>query len=144
MTEKEREALEREEKKEYLKGVYYAKIAIARLEEEKEALRSSKLIPTLPMDDMPHGSSNLSDLSGYAADLDELERKILQERYRAIRAYKAIREEIERMPDEQERSVLTYRYLLNWKWEKICEKMNYRESQIKRIHNKAITNFEWK
>jgi DNA-directed RNA polymerase specialized sigma subunit len=45
------------------------------------------------------------------------------------------------MEDENEKDVLTYRYLRGMKWEDIAVKMGYSWRRIHYIHSKALENF---
>lgn len=131
---------ENELKKEYLRSYTPAVSAARRIEEEIERLRADKIAPVLVMDDMPH-AHNQKDLSDYAAKLDELERKLIKARYERIDLYAEIFADIERLEDETEKTVLTYRYLRRYSWEKICVEMGYQWAQMHRIHARALKNF---
>ena len=122
-------------------GYYRAKRQLERLNEELLELKWEKRYPAVIQDGMPHGSGG-GDLSGYAARMDELERKIIKARYKRIQILKEIRDHIERMEDENEKDVLVYRYIRNMKWEDIAVKMNYRRQHVLRIHGKALINFK--
>ena len=104
-------------------------------------MKWEKRYPTVIQDGMPHGAGG-GDLSGYAARMDELERKIIKARYKRIQILKEIRDHIERMEDENEKDVLVYRYVRNMKWEDIAVKMIFSWKQIHRIHSKALENFK--
>lgn len=131
---------ENESKKEYLRSYTPAVSAARRLEEEIERLRADKMASALVMDDMPHAHDQ-KDLSDYAARLDELERKLIKARYERIDLYAEIFADIERLEDETEKAVLTYRYLRRYSWEKICVEMEYQWAQVHRIHARALKNF---
>nr|DAG33722.1 MAG TPA: Protein of unknown function (DUF1492) [Caudoviricetes sp.] len=131
---------ENELRKEYLRSYIPAVNAARRLEEEIERLRADKMAPALVMDDMPHAHDQ-KDLSDYAARLDELERKLIKARYEHIDLYAEIFADIERLEDETEKTVLTYRYLRRYSWEKICVEMGYQWAQVHRIHARALKNF---
>lgn len=131
---------ENESKKEYLRSYIPAVGAARRLEEEIEQLRADKMAPALVMDDMPHAHDQ-KDLSDYAARLDELERKLIKARYERIDLYAEIFADIESLEDETEKTVLTYRYLRRYSWEKICVEMGYQWAQVHRIHARALKNF---
>ena len=92
-------------------------------------------------DGMPHGS-NQSDLSGYAAKLDQLERSLLQERRQRVAGYKEITNRIAKMKSENERDVLFYRYIKGLAWWEIAEKMGYSERHITRIHGEALAHLQ--
>ena len=115
--------------------------AAKRIEEEIERLRLDKMLPSLIMDDMPHAHDQ-KDLSDYMAKMDELEHKLIDARYGRIKLYMQIFADVEKMEDETEKAVLTYRYLRGYTWEQICVKMEYSLKQIHRIHGKALKNFK--
>lgn len=115
--------------------------AAKRIEEEIERLRLDKMLPSLIMDDMPHAHDQ-KDLSDYMAKMDELEHKLIDARYGRIKLYMQIFTDVEKMEDETEKAVLTYRYLRGYTWEQICVKMEYSWKQIHRIHGKALKNFK--
>ena len=119
----------------------YAVRAAKRIEEEIERLRLDKMLPSLIMDDMPHAHDQ-KDLSDYMAKMDELEHKLIDARYGRIKLYMQIFTDVEKMEDETEKAVLTYRYLRGYTWEQICVKMEYSWKQIHRIHGKALKNFK--
>ena len=127
-------------KKAYLQSYIPSINAAKRIEEEIEQLRLDKMMPSVIMDDMPHAHDQ-KDLSDYAAKLDELERKLIKARYERIDLYADIFADIERLEDETEKTVLTYRYLRRYSWEKICVEMGYQWAQVHRIHARALKNF---
>lgn len=132
---------ENERKKEYLDGYRKCIRQIDRLNEELAELRINKMLPSVLQDGMPH-SSNTSDLSGYAAQVDNLERKIIKARYQKVNSLKEIRDKIERLNDENEKDVLFYRYIKGMKWEEIAVKMMYTYRNVTKIHGRALKNFK--
>ena len=138
---KKKEKTENEIKKEYLLGFQKISRQLARLENELAEIRLNKYCPSCISDGMPH-ASRCSDLSSYMAKVDELEKKILKKRYNRLQKQQEIRNRIERMEDENEKDVLTYRYLRGMKWEDIAVKMNIGYRHILRIHGKALEDFK--
>lgn len=138
---KKKEKTENEIKKEYLLGFQKISRQLARLENELAEIRLNKYCPSCISDGMPR-ASGCSDLSSYIAKVDELEKKILKKRYKRLQKQQKIRTRIERMEDENEKDVLTYRYLRGMKWEDIAVKMNIGYRHILRIHGKALENFK--
>ena len=53
-----------------------------------------------------------------------------------------LNEKVNKVEDFNERMVLRYRYILNYTWEQISEKMGYSTRQVIRIHGEALKNFE--
>ena len=45
---------------------------------------------------------------------------------------------IDRLPDERQKLVLTYRYVNGWGWEEIMNVMNFEKTEIFRCHGKAL------
>lgn len=134
-------AAENETKKEYLREYRGHVRRIRRIEEEIAELRAMKESVSANIDGMPHGSGQ-SDLSGYAASLEQLERNLFLERCRRIMAYKDISVRIKNLNCESERDVLFYRYIKGLDWWEIAEKMGYSERQIHRYHGKALLHFQ--
>ena len=132
---------ENEKKKEYLRGYRNHVRRIERIESELTELRAMRASISVNNDGMPHGSGQ-SDLSGYFSELDELERKLIDERYRRIMIYKDIARRIKSLKSENEKDVMFYRYIKGLDWWEIAEKMGYSDRHITRIHGRALVHFE--
>lgn len=130
-----------EEKKQYLRRYQTAKRRVGMIQEEIEELRSSKTSPVGLGDGMPRGSGT-SDLSGYAARLDELLRELEAEKEMQMVTYREIRQQIGMVPDPTEQEILSRRYLLEQRWEKISVEMNYDYRYVLKLHGKALLHFE--
>lgn len=137
----EQQLTENEKKKEYLSEYEKAVRQMKRHEERIREMRLNKLCPAVKMDGMPH-AHNHTDLSSYAALLDQEERKYMKARYQRIKKCKEITDKIEALDDEDEKDVLMYRYIRLLKWEDICGKMGYSWKQVHRIHTRALNNFK--
>ena len=131
-----------EEKKQYLRRYQVAKRRAEMIQEEIEELRSSKTSPVGLGDGMPRGSGT-SDLSGYAARLDELMRELEAEKEMQMVTYHEIWNQVKKIPNATEQEVLTRRYLIGQSWEKIAVEMHYSYRQIIRIHGAALQHFSW-
>lgn len=131
-----------EEKKQYLRRYQAAKRRAKRIQEEIDALRSSETSPVGLGDGLPHGSGT-SDLSGYAARLDELMRELEAEREMQMVTYHEIWNQVKKISNATEQEVLTRRYLIGQSWEKIAVEMHYSYRQIIRIHGAALQHFSW-
>lgn len=137
----EKERTENELKKEFLNSYQVAKRDVIRLEQQLAELRINKLSPSCQIGDgLPH-AHNITDLSGYAARVDELESDITTARYKRIEVYEQVRDHIEAMEDEREKLLLTYRYIRGMKWEEIAVKMDLTWRHTLRIHGSALKNF---
>lgn len=133
---------ENEQKKEFLMSYRRARAAVGRLEEQLEELRLSKQGPSaINYSGMPHGT-DISDLSIYAVKLDEIEQGLIEARYERICAFQRVQNRIEAMENEQEKNLLTYRYLRGMKWEEVAVKMKYSWQHIHKIHSRALKNLK--
>lgn len=130
-----------EAKKEYLQEYERAVRQMERSEVKINEMRLNKICPSVKLDGMPHARTH-NDLSGYAALLDEEERRYIKARYERIKLCRDISDKIECMESEDEKDVLMYRYIKLMKWEDICMKMDYSLQHIHRIHKKALENFK--
>lgn len=130
-----------EEKKEYLRGYERAVRQTERINERINEMRSNRIGTGINYDGMPHAHHD-SDLSDYAAMIDKELRHYMKARYRRVMLCKEISDKIERMDNEDEKDVLTYRYIRLMKWEDICVKMNHSWQHTHRIHKRALENFK--
>lgn len=128
-------------KKEYLNR--YLKFAKREkyILEEIQRLREDKMFPSIVNDGMPKGNK-CSDLSDFAVILDEEIEKLKEERLEKARAYSEISKNIRRMENDNEREVLTLRYIKGLKWEEICVEMGYSWKHVHRIHSSSLNNFK--
>lgn len=132
---------ENEEKKEFLESYQRAKRDVIRLEEQLAELRLNKISPSVINDGMPHGT-DIGDLSDYAARVDQIERRIIVAKYKRIQIFQAVETRIEAMADEQEKELLTYRYLRGKSWEWIAVAMGYTWRHTLRLHGRSLENFK--
>lgn len=130
-----------EMKKEYLKGYERAQRQMERSELRIREMRLNRICPSVINDGMPH-TSNQADLSGYAALLDQEEKRYMRYRYQRVRKCKEITDRIEQLINEDEKDVLMYRYIRLMKWEDIAVKMEFGWQHIHRIHARALKNFK--
>lgn len=132
---------ENDSKKQELKSYQKHKRREAEILEEIQRLRMDKMFPSLAADGMPRGSSQ-SDLSNYAALIDEQIELLKEERLERAKAYTRIESAIRRMTDDDEQKVLRLRYIKNMKWEEIALEMNFSYKWTHIIHGRALRNFE--
>lgn len=129
-----------EEKKAWLRRGIDADKKIQRLSDEIEAERASYVsIKALQYGDMPHSSSGkITDLSDVLTKIEHLFDKLRDELNRQYAIKDEIRAEIERLPNESERSVLYYRYIRGESWERIMQIMHYESSWAHELRKRAI------
>ena len=141
MKKDQKDISEIERKKEYLRGYEKAVRQMERCELKIREMRLNKACPSVINDGMPH-MSNQTDLSSYAALLDQEEERYMQYRYQRVKKCKEITERIEQLLDEDEKDILMYRYIKLMKWEDICVKIGHSWQHTHRIHAKALKNFK--
>ena len=132
---------ENEKKKEYLQSYKKYKQKARRLEEQLEELRLGKMLPSLVVSDMP-SAHNQKDLSDYIVQCDKIVYEIIKTRREAVVRFSEVQQQIERLEDENDKMVLTLRYLRNCKWEDIAVKMGYSWQHLHKIHANALRNFK--
>lgn len=131
-------------KKEYLKQYGKAVRQMERSELIISEIRMNKMHPGLVLDGSPRGSAQ-SDLSDYAAKLEKETERYLKARYHRIRLCTEIRDKIEVIADEDEKDILTYRYIKLLRWSgsgSISEKMKMSVREVHRLHGRALRHFE--
>ena len=139
---------ENEFKKSFLRSYRRIKRNVAVLSDQIAELRAAKMGVSCGIGDgMPHAHAG-SDLSDYAAKLDELIREMNQERYRLVRVAVLINRAINKVPEGIERYVLTKKYLLGWGWERIADGLGYSVRSVYYIHGRGLHKLqvpeEWK
>lgn len=137
----EHEMTENEKKKWYLRGYKRAVRQMQRSELRIRELRLNRICPAVIADGMPHASGG-SDLSDFAAELDREERKYMKARYLRVKLCREIMDKIERLPNEDEKDVLAFRYIKLMKWEDIAVKMGFSWQHIHKIHANALKHFQ--
>ena len=132
---------ENDRKKTYLRAYRKHGKRIKRIESEIEEIRNMKMYPSSNNDGMPHGS-NQSDLSSYAAALQEREDELHQEGVKQVQAYKDIEYRINKLENQDERDVMFYKYIKGFTWWQIAQLMEYSESWIYELHGRALKNIQ--
>ena len=132
---------ENEEKKEYLKSYQRSVKREQDILDEIQRLRMDKMFPSVINDGMPHGSRQ-RDLSDYIVTIDEMIEDLKKERLKRAKRQQEIERRIKQMEDEDEQRVLRLRYIKGLKWEEIAVEMNYKWTQMHRIHGRALKNFK--
>lgn len=128
-------------KKEYLNQYQKSVRREKYILDEIQRLRADKMFPSVANDGMPKGNKS-SDLSDFMVLLDEEIEKLKNERLEKVKKYSDISRKIKAMENDNEKEVLTLRYINGLKWEEICLRMQYSWQHIHRIHAKALENFK--
>lgn len=128
---------ENEKKKAYLREYRRHGRRIKRIEAEIEEIRNMKMYPSSNNDGMPHGNLQ-SDLSDYAAVLQEREEELYLEGVKQVQTYKDIAYRIDELDNQDERDVLFYRYVKGYEWWQVAKAMDYSERWIYELHGNAL------
>ena len=131
---------EQSEKVEYLNKYENNARQIYSTKERIEELRYDKTHPSVVNDGMPH-AHNISDLSNYMVRMNELEQELQQLEEEKLRLNREISAKIEALLDEDEKDILTYKYIRMKNWKNICRTMHISRSKMYRIHDSALENF---
>ena len=132
---------ENDRKKTYLRAYRKHGKRIKRIESEIEEIRNMKMYPSSNNNGMPHGS-NQSDLSSYAAAIQEREDELYQEGVKQVQTYKDIEYRINKLENQDERDVMFYKYIKGFTWWQIAQLMEYSESWIYELHGRALKNIQ--
>ncbi len=130
-----------EKKKEYLWRYRDSVRMISRIESELVEIRGMRLGRAITYNGLPSGAGQ-SDLSDYAAELDRMERDLVNERYNRIKLYMDISGRIKKLKNQNESDVLFYRYVKGLDWWEVAEKIKYSERQVHRFHGKALAHLQ--
>lgn len=132
-----------DEVKSYLQQVRHQEAAAEAIVDQINTLRAGRMSAAAWIGDgMPHAYEP-QDLSGYAAKLDELERRLIA--YLDEMAARKLRvvEAIEEMTDPQEQAVLIRYYLGGETWDQVAEDLHYTTRQIINIHGQALQHIRF-
>lgn len=139
-----------DEKCAFLRGYRDSTRKIAMIEDEINTIRMAKMFPsTVPDDGMPH-AHNISDLSNYAVQIDELLTEARKELEEAHSRRKEIIRAIDSIDcDEAEtyKLILRYRYIniehgRLMSWEKIAVKTDYSYDWVRHLHRRGVDALE--
>lgn len=131
-----------EKKKEYLNQYLECIRAVRRIESQIEELRINIMCPSVHISDIPRANAGQGDLSDYIVKEHSLIDEMIKLRYKRIETYTDIFRRIEMIEKEDERAVLTLRYIKGLKWEEIAVNVHVEWAQVHRIHAKALRDFE--
>lgn len=140
----EKKLSENEKKKEYLKQYQECARAAKRIELQIKELETDEICPkSLRTDIIPVNTGcDERDLSQYIANKDKLVKAMVNAKCDKISIYQDIFARIEKIDKEEEREVLTLKYIKGMKWEEVLDIMNVSWTQAHRIHTRALIHFE--
>lgn len=126
-----------EEKKEILRSYRHRKIATRQILNKLRELEAEALPKAIAYDGMPKGGEP-KDMSGWAARVDAMEKKLKRAYEAEIEALDRVESAIEGLEDPLHRAVLRGHYIELKRIEKIAAEMGYSESTVWKVHRKAL------
>lgn len=132
---------EKELKKAYLKGYEKTVRQMERSGRMMDEIRSSYICSSVINDGMPH-AHNHSDLSSYAVLLEQEEKRYDRYKDKCAKKRNELIDEIGKLGNEEEKYVLTCRYVWLMRWHDICAAMGYSLQHVYRIHARALGNLK--
>ena len=134
------EEKERYKKIEYLQK-YRAYVRQKRRSEIRIREMREKIYPSQGTAGRVQGGEK-KDLSDYEVMKEQEEKKYRRDTYKRAVMCREISNRIEAMDNEDEKDLLTHKYIEGMDWAEIAEKMNISERNVYRIHNRAIKHFK--
>lgn len=131
----------REDKEAYLMRYLQSKKDIARKLDDVRTLRARAMMPARSLDGMPK-STNKTDLSDYAAALDELIKKYDAEMAHSMEIMNEIISAIHRLEDGDDISILFYRYIRGYKLKDVAAAVGFNRTYICHRMKTALDRFE--
>lgn len=130
-----------DEKKAYLNQYKNIVHSIIRLQEQRQENFENELCGGISYSGMP-SSHNIHDLSDYAVRLESLDIKINKLQNERLKLLSDMLIKIESLEDEVERTIIEYRYIRCYNWEKIATEIKYSYRNTLFIHGKALKHFK--
>ena len=131
-----------DDKKAFLRRYLDSRKKERELLDELNTLESQYIFPSVNIDGMPHGSGG-SDLSGFAAQYDALYQELIKQYESGIAIRKEVTDAIEAMDaPESLKTLLRYRYIMDFRFEKIAAAMDYSWRHTLRLHGDALARFK--
>jgi len=129
----------RQEKYRWLYRARNSQVEEEQLSREMRELELSYMLPSITIDDIPHGSGGERDLSDFAAKWDALYDSLREAYDRRRRYHWEIHEAIESSDlTEAQRAVLRYFFLMGKTIEQIAVLMQYTSRHVLRLRARAV------
>lgn len=131
-----------DDKKAFLRRYLDSRKKEKELLDELNTLESQYIFPSVNIDGMPHGSGG-SDLSGFAAQYDDIFGKLIEQYEKGLTIRAEITDAIEAMDaPESYKVLLRYRYIMGFRFERIASEMDYSWRHTLRLHGAALNRFK--
>ena len=127
--------------KEYLSQYKWLLMKEQNIQDEIDAICTRYIGRAIQYSDMPKAFSSEHDLSDYIVEIDPLLKQLDESKRKAVEAYRRIEQEIERLEDEREKTLLRLRYLCCMSWEDVASTMHYDVRWVFQLHGRALKSF---
>lgn len=138
MTDQEKR--QRDKAMRYLNMIRGACRRIKGIEEDLKELRKSR-ISGVAFDDIHVQTSRIHTLDDVVIQIEKYESSLCEEKTRLLAAINNIRRSLSRVPDLEQRELLTDRYVRRESWVTIANGFLGGESTMYRLHNAALLAF---
>lgn len=128
----------KEKVKRLLKAAGYAQRRVKRLDEQLASLRAMREKVTPTMTQAPGGGGTGNRIEELTMRIMELEEEQRRRILSYLGAYHNAQEAIDHLPEDNQKLILSQRYLEGDYWEDIARDMSYSRRQVFRIHDEAI------
>ena len=128
----------KEKVKRLLKAAGYAQRRVKQLDEQLASLRAMREKVTPTMSQAPGGGGTGNRIEELTMRIMELEEEQRRRILSYLEAYHNTQEAIDLLPEDNQKLILSQRYLEGNYWEDIARDMNYGRAQVFRIHDEAI------
>ena len=132
---------ENQTKKEYLKQYGESKKAIKTIDIQIKEVNTCDVQSGVYINTLGNKHAE-TDLSDYMEKKEKLIRNLIKERTNWINISSEIYGSINELDNEDEKQVLTLRYISGMKWEDIAKEMHIEWAQLHRIHSRALKNLK--
>lgn len=121
------------------KQITYIKRRIGDLKERRKELQAAAERLTINLTGMPSAHSGADQMANYAAQVDEIDSRILEETLKMERLKLGVEDAIESLPAQQ-KLILHLRYIEGLSWYKVARASNYSIDHCRKIERTAINN----
>lgn len=123
------------------KQITYTQRRITDLKLRRKELEAAAEQVTIKLSGMPSSHSDIDKMAAFAAEVDEIDRKILEETVKLERLRLAAEEVIDSLPVQQ-KTVMHLRYVQGRNWYKVAKESNYSIQHCHRIEQAALENLK--
>lgn len=130
------------EKVEWLKRYRYAQRTMRLCMEELEQLRSEAASVSQALSGMPSGGGDGQAIPRAVERIADAESRLASAYGTALAERSRVKDAIDTVPDPLRRDILTRRYILCQRWERIAADNNFTLRRVMQIHHKTVEAME--